>query len=323
MARFFGFKVENSTSRSANEIQFIKSIDVCLLRTYLIATVLNKFIMLYYIDTNGLYNIRKIDSNKIKSCFTSIMAILELVSGITEKTFKKRKAILNMVFSYGITIDYAFPEEIIYNSFDYFEEYDFIEQREDSIIQLVNTVIKSEDYLDYTQSIAYNSEMGHEYFKQIDENLAVNFRMSTNKGTKELKMLQKNNSPENIVTFNGINYDLNTSNGLEAAFPFLSISATIEAMATMIVNLSPLKQTPIEDIYSSYNGLTIIYVMIFSRYCESLLLNSNSPQKNDAIDLLHLLYLKSDYKRYIVSDDRIFKKFFPENTLPLSVVFNA
>jgi hypothetical protein len=277
--------------------------------------------MLYYIDTNGLYNCRKINPEKVKNCFTSIMAVLELITGITETTFPKRRAILGMVFSCGITIDYAFPEEIIGNSFDFFEECDFVEGREEAILSLVNAILQAEDYVEYVQSVAYNSEMGHQYFKNIDDGLSRNFRLSTDKGTKEVRSLQKLNSPENVMTFEGVTYDLNTPEGLKDAFPLFSRLATLQAMAIKSIELYlPDEKPSIEEVFISYNGLSAIYVFVFSLYTENVLLNSHSTSKNDAMDLLHLLYLKNDSGRYIVSDDKIFVKYFPTNTLSFSAI---
>lgn len=62
--------------------------------------------MIYYFDTNALYRIRKISTDKLKSCFTSSMVIMELISGANDVNFNKRRSILGMVFSFGITIDH-------------------------------------------------------------------------------------------------------------------------------------------------------------------------------------------------------------------------
>jgi hypothetical protein len=276
--------------------------------------------MLYYLDTNALYSIRKIKQQKISSCFTSIMSVLELVSGINNDNYKKRKAILGMILSFRLTIDYAFPEEIIANSFDVFEEYEFIESRVEALMALVFVITEANEYEHYRNSKPFDSELGHQFFKSLDDDLSKNFSKASLAGIKQVKEFQRSPSPENVITIDGTTFDLNTRDGLEKALPLFSLSATIEAMCHMIQGISRVK-LPIKDIFSSYNQLTNIYIQVFSKYCEDQILNGRSPSKNDALDLMHLLYLKNDFKRYIVSDDKIFSKYFPNNTLALESMF--
>lgn len=276
--------------------------------------------MLYYLDTNALYNIRKIDQQKIPSCFTSIMSLLELISGINEDNFNKRKAILSMVLSFELTIDFAFPEEIIANSFDVFDEYDFVESRDQFLMELVHAILEVDDYEQYRKSKPYNAELGHEYFRALDDNLSKNFGKAILAGIQQIKQLQHSTSAENIITINEITFDLNTKDGLEKAFPLLSRTATLEAMCHIILNLSETKLS-LEETFLSYNNFTNVYIQVFSNYCEDQILNGRCPSKNDPLDLIHLLYLKNDFRRYIVSDDKIFSKYLPDNTLPLNLMF--
>lgn len=270
--------------------------------------------MIYYLDTNALYSIRRIQKDKISSCYTSIMAIMELVSGIDERNFGKRKAILSMVKSFKLTIDYAFPEEIIANSFDIFDEYEFIEQRDKPLLALVDAVIAADNFNAYHLGSVYNAEFGHEYFKHLDQNLSKNFTDASVRGIKQIKQFQREPSLENIIWINDVKFDLNTEEGLKMAFPLFSKSATLEAMCHLLVKLCRAPVT-IEEVFHSYNHLTDIYLEVFSRYSEDQALNAKYPSKNDAQDLMHLLYLKNDYKKYMVSDDKIFEEYFTENSL--------
>lgn len=276
--------------------------------------------MIYYLDTNALYSIRKIQKEKLPYFFTSIMAILELVSGINEKNFDKRRTILSMVKASGLTIDHAFPEEIIANSFDIFDEYDFVEERDKGLLNLVDAVIASEAFSSYQLSEAFNAELGHEYFKFIDQNLSKNFAAASINGIKLIKHFQRNPSIENVIDINGVEFDLNTVDGLRKAFPMFSKASTLEAMCHLVVKMSQ-ASLEIADVFSSYNHLADVYVKVYSSYAEAQILNSMQPSKNDAQDLLHLLYLKSDFKRFIISDDKIFSKYFRDNTLPPQTIF--
>lgn len=277
--------------------------------------------MKYYLDTNALYSIRKISKEKLKSCFTSIMAIMELVSGADEENFAKRKSILSMIKSFNLTVDHAFPEEIIANSFNIFDDYEFVEGRDHALLDLVNAFVLASDFNSYSKTNTFISELGHHYFKNIDQALSQNFSEASINGIKLIKQFQRNPSPVNIITINDVEFDLNTTEGLKKAFPLFSKATTIEAMCHLINKFlgDPIE---IQDIFSSYNYLTDVYVQVFSRYAEDQVLNSRFPSKNDALDLLHLLYMKNDYKRFMVSDDKIFTNYFPENTLQLKAIFD-
>lgn len=277
--------------------------------------------MIYYLDTNALYSIRKIRKEKFSSCFTSVLAIMELVSGINERNFEKRRTILSMVKSFGLTVDYAFPEEIIANSFDIFDEYEFVEKRDKALLDLVDGIIVSETFSSYKNSKAFNAELGHEYFKLVDQNLSKNFAEAAIRGIKLIKQYQRNPSNENIIDINGVEFDLNTEDGLRRAFPLFSKASTLEAMCHLIVKLCQVS-LEIEDVFTSYNYLTDVYIQVYSDYAEEQILKSKSPGKNDAQDLMHLLYLKSDFKRYIISDDKIFAMYFPDNTLAPMAIFD-
>ncbi|OAQ41967.1 hypothetical protein A5893_02280 [Pedobacter psychrophilus] len=276
----------------------------------------------YYLETNALYNIKNISVDTIKNCYTSVLSIIELVSGIKDdSSYRKRKAILNLVFESKITIDFAMPDEIIFNSFDIFTDYEFIEERIDLLLVLVKSLIESESYDYYIKSDQYNHRLGHEYFKNIDNEMSKRFIFSSNLGAKAMRQTISIDSYNNAVIIDNKEFNLNSTKKLGDffdQFPELNSSMTINALSKMILNFSKIEDFSLEDVYNSYNGLVKTYVSFFSKYCITLIVNGGSPAKNDFVDLTHLIYMKNNLDTIIISDDNLFKKLMGDKSKSIS-----
>lgn len=143
--------------------------------------------MIYYLETNALYHISKISKDILDRSYTSIFALLELVTGINDINFKKRRTVLSMVRDFNLAIDYALPEEIVFNSFDAFNEFEFLEERSDKLQNLVDEILASENLSQYSSSVNYNAEFGAKYFRELDERISNTFIQASFSGVKEIK----------------------------------------------------------------------------------------------------------------------------------------
>ena len=78
---------------------------------------------------------------------------MELLGGIkNEKEFEKRKALLRQIINSKMKCDYSFPEEILFNSFNYFKEYEYIEERSDNLFDIIEDIISSNSYNEFLTS---------------------------------------------------------------------------------------------------------------------------------------------------------------------------
>lgn len=72
--------------------------------------------MKYYLDTNTLYNLKKIPEHLYSGCFYSAFNITEIIAGISCDNFFKRKNILANIKASGMFVDDALPTEKLFNS---------------------------------------------------------------------------------------------------------------------------------------------------------------------------------------------------------------
>ncbi|MCT4665013.1 MAG: hypothetical protein N4A45_07245 [Flavobacteriales bacterium] len=265
--------------------------------------------MRYYLETNALYSIEKICAENKKNLFTSIFSLYELVSGIKKDNFNRRKNILNKVKNSNIFIDREMPEKKIFDSFDITANYDYLEERVEPLMQIIDNVLSSESFEIFSNNDAYRTQKyNFDYFKNLDNTWSKGFIENTIKGNKWIKDIVQNG--ENEFNFNGINYKIDKNRDLDAFFTNEKISNqsfTIYALGLMIKDKG-IDSSDME-IYESYNRLITDYIHAFSKFCANKMVTHNSPATNDFTDLTHLLYLKSTEESMIVSDDSIYDNF--------------
>lgn len=280
----------------------------------------------YYLDTNTVYNIKKLPSSILKNSFTSIFTMLEILSGIKDEgSYKQRKSVLVQLLQSKIDIDYLLPDELKFQSFDcYIEDFDFIEQRTASFIKLVNSLASSSTYNQYKLSAEYNAALGHQYFKDIDDHISNHFITSTINGVKEVEKILGNNPSEQTVSYKGVTYKLNSTKEIHDFFKMNSeINQAFTVMGLCEGLIQHTKQDLLngEQVYDSYNGLLSTFVEVYSNYCLDKLVTKGTPAKNDAADLTHLCYLRNR-KIKLVSDDKIYKRYLANDNLNLAEVMN-
>jgi hypothetical protein len=270
--------------------------------------------MKYYLETNALYNLKKLSDEDRKQSFTSAFAIAEIIAGIDAAFYTTRRSILKQLESSGIFIEWTFPQEIVFDSFDAFEEYAFDEQRAEPLFKLYKAILRCEIYDEFVSSPEYTNEnMGFDYFRTIDTYLSKNFITAAESFNTALKndFIEK---PVSELLYNDELHIIDSKKKMEQFLlvaPEVNRSTTIIALAKMI-NQFTRSEIQEKELYSSYNGLINPYVEVYSRYSAHKMGISGSPGRNDFQDLTHLMYLRNQPGRRIVSNDRLFKQYAEE-----------
>ncbi len=274
----------------------------------------------YYLDTNVVYNLTKLSPAVLKTSFTSVFTMLEIITGINETSFGLRKSVLKKLLDSKIEIDFLMPEELGFKSFDcYNENYDLIEERTKSLMSLAKALISSNSYDEYIKTEAYGAPMGHAFFKDIDEKISRDFIAATASGTEEIKLLIDEGATEAQLEYRGEIYDLNDFKQVGKLFgnPEVNHGVTILGLAESVAAAIGNPDLDVEKVFNSYNGLISTYVEVFSRYCLDKMLHRALPAKNDAADLTHVRYLRNRYIK-MVSDDAIYKRYLRNDSLSLA-----
>lgn len=266
--------------------------------------------MQYYLETNALYNLSKLRKDILREGFTSAFAILELIGGINEQEYHRRHKVAVKIREYKIPIDWALPEQIIFESFDFFRGNEFIDSRIKPLSDLLVQLSESENYERFKNSLCYNdSKYGWKFFFNLDRSMNENFVRATMNGNKAFR---KAIMEENEIEFDGKKHRIETGKELESfllKYPVVNESFTIQSLSLKVMKLDP--DVTEEAVYTSYNNRIPIYVNCFSRYCSDKACNLNDAAGNDIQDLTHLLYLRNKYTWKIVSNDSLYKKYIP------------
>jgi hypothetical protein len=275
--------------------------------------------MKYYLETNAIYGLAKVPESLLKSSYTSVLTLLELLSGMEAESYATRKAAVKKIFDWPILVDWAMPEEIIFEAFDFFDDDGFGDRRTGYLVELIQELRSSSTYQEYIASYAYNSEYGHLFFKGIDNgsNIAFSIQM-------ELYMLAVHASfkidEHEIFTVDNKTYLINSPKALKDCLksePQLSHGMLINANANMLIELLKLNEYKTDDISPSYNGHIDIYIMAVSRYTIKKICESQTANKNDIFDLLHILYLRDQPHRKIISADKFYKTYLSDQVLSI------
>jgi hypothetical protein len=275
----------------------------------------------FYLETNALYQISKFTDSVIENSFTSILSLIELISGI-DNDYKKRKAILKYIADRKILIDFRFPEAFLFLSFDYFKEkeLEFVEERIPHLNKLIDAIANSET-LEKFELENQKLELGLEYFKNLKQKWGSNFIGASISAIKTYREFYSQGKMENNeIEINGRTYKLDTIEKFNDFFVkevSFNYTLTINALSTAAQKSTDLvsqDDKTLGEIFESYNHSLNVYVDNFSKFCLYSFVEKKYPAKNDFLDLAHLMYLENNYRLSIVSDDKIFQKLNVNNT---------
>ena len=99
----------------------------------------------YYLDTSAIYQLRKIPERILAESFYSSLTVIELIGGLNPESFQKRKIILSMLNASPAVRDNTFPDQLIFEAFDSFNRYDYVEQRANDLFGLMADVLMVSD----------------------------------------------------------------------------------------------------------------------------------------------------------------------------------
>lgn len=261
----------------------------------------------YYLETNALYSLINKVELFVDKCevATSLYAYEELVDGIDEQKYHRRKVILNKLKESKLKIYPYLPIECIAISYGLdISQIPIVKRKKELLWTKVQLAISSDNYADYAERLkkimgtevevekAENDKYEEEVKEQINRLIQENH---TN-----LKSLRE--SQEREPTY----YQINVNE------MFVEDEPTHEIEKGMLIRfLDECKieygEKDIKEIIKRYDGRQLVAFILGEQfYMWDRSNNMKLSGRNDLFDLTHLLYLK-DENYVIVSDDKIFQ----------------
>lgn len=257
--------------------------------------------MSVYLETNAL---RKLTNYMCEeSVYTSIFAVFELLSGITDKEFEVRKACLERIDKQkieirGPMIDKLFMELLGITEYNHFAY--------EMIMDIYRATLKAKSYSDFNKikllvtDMSNNTEAihAHTWLKDWDDNISNITKNLTSVFQDEdreyVKQIYKKDGVKGLSQhfWNKIYTDRIDEERLSHAEGFIGADAA-----------ETIRQET-DILFSKYNYKLFMQAQaaIFSK---AYFINGNTQNSNNASDLLHLLYLNDNDK--FVSNDNIYK----------------
>lgn len=253
--------------------------------------------MIYYLDTNSVRQINKLESFKNHKIFTSALSIFEIISGINcEDEYFKRKNILNSINKSNLIILWELPRLVLTKAFNL----PFIDTDSEAIKIMMKKILDSESYQDL---LIVRFNLGAEdylldTFIKHDQDVNETVKNSLNISIKELKK-------EERKKIRSIDIDIEQSD--------IRVLKEIQ-IRNFLMNQLSIKRVDENyfkciNYYIEHNDLddyfTLITLLLYNVIKEGL-----TAGANDGMDYQHLTYtFKIDF---FVSDDKFFKR-IPNN----------
>lgn len=246
-----------------------------------------------YFETNALRILanRLYDSYFVQNKYTSILSIIELLSGIKdEKEYQRRRGIIKKVVESDICdrIYPLLPANVITKSFGIPQT--VVEQNcIVGIIGLIKIVVETTDYNSFINLISQDKELEeYFYFAQNFDDLSGKYFISlmTDKS-------KKTNTEVLIPEFK--------ERWEERDFESI-LHRIVHYYASKISNNMAGGKTQAE-LVDAYDRSINPFLLAVSYYVDQKISLKNTIAKNDSIDLLHLLYIRES--DVIVSDDKL------------------
>ena len=271
---------------------------------------------IHYLETNAIRVLanKLISQPYLDSCFTSILSICELLSGITDETsFARRKGIIRKVYFSKIPADLDMPETKMLKAYSIPYE----TKLNDKIILLGALCIAAKSYQEYLSVIQKSELLEYwDFLKKYDENCDSKFKESFKSRQESFDY----SDPHMIPDFRNKWGSLNNNKGLRARI----LNDLIVYFAESFLkpgSALPIKDKSLKDFVSSYDHSLDIYFMCIGYFSGTKIVFKNAPSRNDYFDLCHLMYLRNN-SNIIVSNDRmlidLMNKCNPHNILSIN-----
>ncbi|MEQ9302833.1 MAG: hypothetical protein RJQ14_02885 [Marinoscillum sp.] len=266
--------------------------------------------MKFYLETNAIRKLSKnLNSVARPECFTSILALVELLSGIdSERQYNVRKTIISNVYESKIYVDFDSSVEKFLNSYGIPFKLDF----ELEYIKIVETLLESNSYQDFIKKADSNNKTVWDFIKKLDTELSLTLKRAFSGKFQELKESDDVKSVRSISEEWWSNFSISdiekyTSDLMNRHAS--SISRTPE--------LNPQNRSQ-DELINNYNGSIDTAILFEALYRDSKILWGGEVGRNDNADLAHLFYL-NDLTTAIVTDDKpltkLIRKLMPERVL--------
>lgn len=244
-----------------------------------------------YLETNAIRECASQLENRefIEDKFTSVLTILELLSGIKDdKSFKLRKSILEKVSKSRIRIIKHFPEIVILRAFGLNIENPEVTE---NIFRIVSLIIVSFELNDFLIRINENQlDVYWEVINKYDENADLGFKEAVHKKFINFdfqESLENFYSRWNSENFNEIWVNI------------------LEFFAEILLKIYPFKTNEnVSQAIHQYDNTVDIYLVAITFFLYKKVLLKNFVGKNDYIDINHLVYLRG-YCDQIVTNDKL------------------
>ena len=256
----------------------------------------------YYLETNALYSlVNNIDTFvHVLDAATSLYALEEIVTGIDERQYHKRKVLLNKIVKSKLKIYPYFPEECLAISFGLdISQLESVKIKKENLLEKVNLIISNEDYSMYAKKIEGNLGIDLLTEKKLDDENNKDIIIQLNQFVKKnnIRIKEKKKIKPRKKRIN-----LQKVFGIENTY---SIEKQILIMFLQKYGID-YEDSDIEDLIQKYDGNQLVaFILGVSLYMWDRSYNMKLVKRNDHLDLLHLLYLKGN-NYVIVSNDKIF-----------------
>lgn len=248
-----------------------------------------------YLETNALRILanRLHDSNFIQDKYTSVLSIIELLSGIKdEEEYQRRRGIIKKIVESEIythnKIHPLLPASVIANSFGIPQS--VVEKNcVVGIIYLMKIIAEITDYNSLINLLSQDKELEeHFYFTQNFDDLSgkyfIGLMADKSKDTNTKKLIPEFKTRWEEKDFNSI------------------LHRAVYYYASKISNSTAGGKTQAE-LVNAYDRSINPFLLAVSYYVDQKISLKNTIAKNDSIDLLHLLYIRES--DVIVSNDKL------------------
>lgn len=282
--------------------------------------------MQYYLDTSAIYELKRLPEDILTSSAYSVFSLVEIIAGLEPKTFSRRKAAISNLLNSRIECICTFPEQFIFRAFDFFDDYDFKEERTSDLFSLANDLKNASSLEEFFEGDKRKTrKYPFKYFFDLDQKYSYGFVAAAKVGKSQIEDALKNGNKETVVALNEKTHQLDSRRKIVNFLgeELVNDSITLYALAnsSIIISGEPHSDEVHKEVYESYNGSLSKYLQGYSNYTTQKIANDSLPDRNDAQDLSHLLYLGKGADVKILSNDAFFAKAVPGNSITIDEAF--
>ncbi len=253
---------------------------------------------MYYLETNSLYTLANLlkDLAQNKNIYTSALSMIEIISGINEQNFTRRRNIIRKVLNSSIYINWERPEAIFLESFGLINNEDKAFMRE--LKSLCWTIAKSNTLLDMKYMVKQNKlNEVLEFCFTYDRYSSSNFSNSFSKHSRLFK--------EKVAYNDGLDFYKISYKDTSMRKKFLEFTIEHFAKGLSTCEILNKNKKDANEIAMHYKGNVNYHLEASCYYAIFRQTKREFTARNDYFDLLHFLYIGGKVDTKIVSDDKL------------------